>query len=308
MLLVAPPAQADEVEAIQWSPAGEEVLARIWSDGRGESATWLLRSHPETSQAIAIPGEDGGFDWIGPNTVLLSGGMGTTLADLANRSVQPLLDRGYPRVRMNPARTVMATWTLEKGTELWVPERCTPKVGATTCTPRRWVHAKDAEPVAAPVCWLADGGFLTTRTTPDGTQLAHYGADFVVRGTVPLPPGPIALDVAHDGSFVAWQDARSSPWVLRGRVDGGTLNAPTPMALAGPVSAVDLADDGSALVIGTPSGAVQVWWSDGSGPATSTPGHVRVRAVAISPDGTTVAADGDGTVVFWVPRRPALPP
>lgn len=308
MLLFAPPAHADEVETIQWSPTGEEVLARIWSDRRGESATWLLRAHPETAVAIAIPGDDAGFDWVGPDTVLLSGGMGTTLANLADRSVQPLLDRGYPRVRMNPARTMMATWTPEKGTELWVPERCTPKIGTTTCTPRRWIHAKDTPEIAAPVCWLADGGLLTARTTPEGTHLTHYGPDLVVRGAVPLPAGPVVVDVARDGTYVVWQDARSSAWVVRGRVEGGTLIAPIPLPGVGPASAVDLAEDGSALVIGTPSGDVQVWWTDGAGPATSTPGHVRVRAVAISGDGTTVAADGDGEVVFWSPTRPAPTP
>ncbi len=301
MLMIVATAAADEVREIAWSPAGDEVMARVYVEAKGESATLLLRRNARTPVSIAIPGPDAGFAWVTPNRVLLSGDMGTTLNDLVERTVTPMLDRSYPVVDLSPDHTVLATWNSKLGGQLWVAEPCKPKLGETTCVPRRWIPRPDTPKLAGPVIWLADGGFLVAGSTPDATTLTRYNAAASPMASVPLPPGPVRVDAAEDGRFVVWQDARVSAWVMEGRIAGSGLSEPTAISGAPPASAVDLSASGEALVIGTTSGEVWALRNDSTEWRVWSAGHVRVRAVAVSPDGTAVCADADGEISFWTP-------
>lgn len=305
MLAFCAALHADEIEAIAWSPSGEEVLARIWSASDREAHTVLTRPRSGVSVTLAIPGTDLGFVWADPGAVLLSGSDGTFRADLRTAGALPMLARGAPHVALDPAGTTLTTWSPEEGTAWWVAEPCRPKRGETRCDARRWIPRADRPRLTRPVHWLPDGGWLVDEPEGSGWSLVRYAADGTRGEAVGLPAGPARVDVARDGTWVAWLDARVSDWVVRGRLSGAGPGVPA--QVEGAVSAVDLSDDGSLLVVGTPRGELRATWTDGSGRAQSTPGHVRVRAVAASPEGTEVAADVDGTLGYWRPVRAPTP-
>jgi cytochrome c len=151
------------------------------------------------------------------------------------------------------------------------------------------------------------GPIVALAVSPDGARLASASWDHTVRvwslgdggqqvleghaqnvnGVAFTPDGRSLVSAGYDGDLRIW------PLV------GGT---PSVITLASPLNAVAVAPDGE-IVTGGADGKLRLLTSEGQESREVQAGQTPIVALAISPDGTSVAAAGIGGVVAVVDRK-----